>query len=538
MNIYIIGVFATLLMYVLVGNYAGSKVKNIDDYYVSGRSAPTLLIVGTLVASYLSTNTMLGETGFSYDGYPTLLLWNISINAIGYVLGAYFFGRYIRRSKALTVPEFFRMRFNSRKVQAAAGITVVVGITAYLLAVTQGATLLMSELLGISEGLAMLIVWAVYTSFTFYGGSRGVIITDTIMFFIFMTVLFVATPFVVGEAGGWTEVMTRLANWEGAKAGIASWHSAVGPGRDWLTPGAGVTWAVIMGIAWAGVVMVSPWQTSRYLMAKNEHVVLRSAFTAGLCILLLYIPIAIIGSATNIINPGIENGEKVFLWLAFNQFPTWLGILVLAGILAAALSSASTFLSLVGFSVTRDIIGERATKDEKVMLRFSRTVMLACGLVTLLICYFQPPALFWLTYFAGTVFAASWGPTCILSIYSKKITAEGAFWGIIVGFVANSVTKFGSVFLGWSLPVWADPVVIGLVCGLIAIWIGSSVTKVTDEEKAYRENLFKRVPMDEYTDVQEVKKTLMFPKVTIGVSLVVILLMIFAYAIPYARLLQ
>ncbi|MDD4752705.1 MAG: hypothetical protein PHT78_05535, partial [Desulfitobacteriaceae bacterium] len=87
-------------------------------------------------------------------------------------------------------------------------------------------------------------------------------------------------------------------------------------------------------------------------------------------------------------------------------------------------------------------------------------------------------------------------------------------------------------------PVWADPVVIGLVCGLIAIWIGSSVTKVTDEEKAYRENLFKRVPMDEYTDVQEVKKTLMFPKVTIGVSLVVILLMIFAYAIPYARLLH
>lgn len=536
MSIYIIGVFATLLLYLIVGNYAGTKVKNLDDYYVSGRSAPTLLILGTLVASYLSTNTMLGETGFSYDGYPALLMWNIAINAIGYVLGAYFFGRYIRRSQALTVPEYFRHRFNSRKVQMAAGITVVVGITAYLLAVTQGATLLMSELLGVSEGWAMLIVWAVYTSFTFYGGSRGVIITDTIMFFIFMIVLFVATPFVVNLGGGWAEVLTRLANFEGVKAGIASWHSAVGPGRTWATPGAGITWAIIIGTAWMGVVMVSPWQTSRYLMAKNEHVVLRSAFLAGVSILLLYIPIAIIGSATNLINPGIENGEKVFLWLAFNKFPAWLGILVLAGILAAALSSASTFLSLVGFSVTRDIIGERATKDEKIMLRFSRIVMLCCGLVTLVICYFQPPALFWLTYFAGTVFAASWGPTCLLSIYSKRITAEGAFWGIIVGFVANSATKFGSVFLGWSLPVWADPFVIGLVCGLLAILIASSLTKVTEEEKAYREKLFKEIPLEEYQDQKEVKRTMLFPKITIGVSLAVILLLVFAYALPYARI--
>lgn len=124
----------------------------------------------------------------------------------------------------------------------------------------------------------------------------------------------------------------------------------------WKTSIEGLTWAIILGVAWAGVIAVSPWQTSRYLMAKNEHVVIRSVFTSGLVILLLYLLLVTIGSAIAVINPNLV-GEKVFVWSAFNVLPTWLGILVLGGILAAALSSASTFLSLVGFSVTRDLMG-------------------------------------------------------------------------------------------------------------------------------------------------------------------------------------
>ncbi|SDP65927.1 hypothetical protein SAMN05660330_03582, partial [Desulforhopalus singaporensis] len=74
MSIYAIGVFATFIVYVIVGNYAGKKVKGMEDYYVVGRNAPTVMIVGTLVASFLSTVAFMGETGFSYDGYPVLLL--------------------------------------------------------------------------------------------------------------------------------------------------------------------------------------------------------------------------------------------------------------------------------------------------------------------------------------------------------------------------------------------------------------------------------------------------------------------------------
>jgi Na+/proline symporter len=48
-----------------VGNYAGRNVKQLDDYFVAGQRAPTILILGT---SVMSSVAFLGEAGFTYDG--------------------------------------------------------------------------------------------------------------------------------------------------------------------------------------------------------------------------------------------------------------------------------------------------------------------------------------------------------------------------------------------------------------------------------------------------------------------------------------
>ena len=56
MNIFFIGVVVSILVYIVVGIWAGRSVKDVNDYYVSGRNAPTILIAGTLFASMLSVN--------------------------------------------------------------------------------------------------------------------------------------------------------------------------------------------------------------------------------------------------------------------------------------------------------------------------------------------------------------------------------------------------------------------------------------------------------------------------------------------------
>ncbi len=532
MNAYAIGILISILVYLVVGSYAGRKVKHLDDYFVAGRSAPTLLIVGTLVASFLSTNAFLAETGFSYEGHGPLLLILMPVNGMGYVFGALFFGRFLRRSEALTVAEYFGRRFESQgdRIQVAAGLTIVIGLSAYLLAVTQGASLIISEVMDIPYGAALFVVWAGYTSFTLYSGSRGVIITDTIMFLLFTIVGFVALYFIIDQVGGWFPAIESLATFE-AKPDLIAWHGYLGPESPWRTPIDGLSWAVTLGLSWGLVVAVSPWQSSRYLMAKDEHTVIRSACIAIAAILVLYIALVFGATAINLINTEIEPTERVMIWAALNLMPTLPGVLLMTGIMAAALSSASTFLSLVSFSACHDIFPHH-TKDDRRHLRVTRYTTLLVGLVILALAFFQPPAILWITYFAGTLFASSWGPLAFFSVWSDRITAAGAFWGIVVGFLGNIVAKLLSVFEIVAFPAYLDPFLVGLSLSIGTILIVSKLGSATDAERAYRA-MIHQTPNAEI-DEHKLNKTLRLSRWLIATGALTIVVMIVFYARPYA----
>ena len=195
MDIFTLTVAVSVLIFVAVGSYSGRKVQSLDDYYVAGRRAPTLLILGTLVASVFSTSIFLGEAAFTYEGYLGAYVLLPSIASTGYVLGALFFGTYLRRSRAPTVADYFGQRFDSHRVQQAAGITIIFGLGGYLLVVTQGAAILIADLTSLPYGVAVVLAWISYSAFTFFAGSRGVILTDTLMFLLFTvaTVLFAYT---------------------------------------------------------------------------------------------------------------------------------------------------------------------------------------------------------------------------------------------------------------------------------------------------------------------------------------------------------
>ncbi|MDR5903444.1 sodium:solute symporter family protein [Halomonas icarae] len=530
MNIYFWGLLASLAIYLLVGNYAGRKVKGLDDYFVAGRRAPTLLIVGTLVASFLSTNAFLAETGFAYDGYAFLMLALVGVNTSGYVIGAVFFGRFVRRSRALTIPEFFAKRFDSRAMQVLAGVTTVIGLTAYLLAVTQGGSILIADVAGIPTGVALVLMWLGYMIFTLYSGSRGVMLTDTIMFLLFTLVSILALPYLFGEGGSWQSTLTALATYED-KPGIIAWHGLTGEGAYWASGREALIWALVLGASWSLVLAVSPWQTSRYLMARSEHVVVRSACISGLVLAGLYVVLMFGGAAINLANPDISPSERVMVWAGMNMMPTLLGTLLISGIMAAALSSCSTFLSLIGFSVSNDILKTSRKEDSKA-LRTSRIIMFAAATISLLLAYFQPPAVMWITYFAGTLFASSWGPVAFLCIWNRRITAPAAFVGMLVGFVVNIGAKLLDQAGVVSLPVYLDPFILGFVTNLVCLLVISRVTRPRDAALRYFDELH-RTPEEELDPV-EVNKTLAWPLVVMVAGLVIAGLLVTFYAIPYA----
>ena len=528
MDLFAATTLISMLIFFAIGNFAGRDVKKLDDYFVAGRRAPTLLILGTLVASVFSSTIFLGEAGFTYAGQMGPYLLFPGIAATGYVYGALLFGRYLRRSRAPTVADYFGQRFNSRRVQQIAGAIIIAALGVYLLVVTQGAALLLSDLLSLSYSTCLIVVWLTYTVFTIYSGSKGVILTDTLMFLLFAIATIAFSFVVIGDLGGVAASIENLARLQ-EKPDIASWHGVVGPGTEWAKPIDYLIWAVTIDAAWSVVYAVSPWQSSRHLMARSEHVVIRAAIYTCLCISFLQILIYGVGGLINLHNPDITPSETAMIWAAKNLVPDFLGALLLAGIMAAALSSASTFLSLIGFSASNDMLPRGKTLN----LSNTRKLMLAIGALALVASFFIPPNIFWLTLFVGTVFTSSWGPVALMSVWSKKITAQAAFWGMAVGFVFNVVPAGLDYIEIISLPHYFSATIIGVLASLAAIYIVSARTHVTQEEQAFLENLHKTPPTDR--DARLTRTTLIAPVLLSVYGLIIPILMLNFYVIPYQR---
>lgn len=519
-TIYIVGVLISLFVYMTIGVVVGSRVKTVDDYYVAGRNAPTVLIAGSLVASFISTGAFMGDAGEVYNGVFIAIAIVGVMQATGYLFGASFFGRYVRRSEALTISDYFGLRFDSKGVRALAAVTTIVAVTAYMLSAIQGVATLMTAITDLGYSNCVVIAWISFALFTVWAGSSGVLIVDTVMFLVFLVAAVIGVPFIVDAAGGWFPAIVDLAT----NVDTPGIISAFGNPDYVASSGESLSWAIMYGIVWAFVVMVSPWQTSKYLMAKDEKTVLRSAIWASALVIvvtmLLYFSAAIVHS----VNPELEQSSQVMIWAATNLMPVLVGTVLLAGIMAAGVSSASTFLSLIGFSVTNDIL-RIPQKDEKKGLWASRFGMLIGSLVVLTLAYFNPPQIFVIMYFGGTVIASSWAVVSLASVWSKRLSGLGAFLGMLFGFVACCTVKILDVVTNVSLPLWGDPFIAGIAFSIIGCVAGSLIRPATHKE------------IEQYTRLhshgESISDARKYGIGYIAFGIVFMLMMLVFYAVPY-----
>ena len=250
---------------------------------------------------------------------------------------------------------------------------------------------------------------------------------------------------------------------------------------------------------------------------------------ALIIVALLQIIIYGLGGIVNLVKTDITPSETVLVWAARNLVPEFLGALVLAGIMAAALSSASTFLSLVGFSASNDVV----KRDTPLELRSIRLIMLAVGIVVLLASFYFPPNIFWLMLFVGSVYASSWGPVGLMSVWSKSITESAAYWGMISGFVFN-VIPAGIEYIGYvNWPSYLHPAVIGTVVSLITIRVLSKRGTVTEQEIAYRTKL--HIAPDEDRDAKKTRTTMIAPAALILYGCTMPFIVVNYYIKPYQR---
>ena len=403
-----------------------------------------------------------------------------------------------------------------------AAITAIITMTVYLLSVMQGIGTLMNYVTGIDYNVCIFLALVTFAILTITSGSKGVLITDTIMFGIFTAASLVAVGIIVGKLGGWN---TAVKNVTEINPVLFSWAGDLG--HLYPTGVENMVWALMTGLTWMAVCAVGPWQSSRYLMAKNEHVVVRSAVYAAIGVAALEFFIPTTSVLLNVYADVIPGPTQSMIWAATNLVPKAVGVVVLTGVLAAGISSATTFLSLIGSSVANDLI---VIDDDKKKLQYGRVAISVVCVVVLLLAIFNPPQIYIVLLLSGTVVVCSWFPVCIASIWSKKVTKIGAFAGMLCGFVGCAVMKIIGSF-GVSLPIYLDSFVVGLIANIIALVVGSIITRPTSDETEHLAQLF-ITPAGENNekDVKITKNTVVL-FIVFGVLVTIALLLL--WVVPY-----
>lgn len=525
MNPFLIGILISIAVYVLISLVLSKKVKTANDFYVAGRNAPTILIAGSLIASFFGTGAFTGDLAEAYNGFFSPILVICGILVIGYVLGAVFFGKYLRRSKVYTIPQYFGKRFDSKPLHILATIIAIISMSVYLLSCMQGVGTIMEQVTGIPYIWCIIISMSAFAIITILAGSKGVLVTDTIMFLFFTVATIIAVAFIANASGGWFETISDIAKWEDP-SGMLSWSGNL----DYLYPNGweNLLWAIFSGVAWVGVTMVGPWQSSRYLMAKNEQVVIRSTVSAASIVFLMQFIVLIAGVFIRNINPNLTNASQAIIWASQNVMPIFFGVLLITGILAAGMSSATTFMSLIGTSVSNDIL---KIKNDKRNIMVGRIAILIIATIVTLLAVWNPPQIFWIMQFGTTVIAAGYLPVAIASVWSKRVTKHGSFWGMLTGFVGCFSLKLYTLLSGNTLPIFLDPFFVGLILNIVVIIVVSAFTKQTENEKKERALLFV-VPEEENNPI-EMKKTKKQLWISVGLGVVCSIVLLVFWAIPY-----
>jgi len=319
---------------------------------------------------------------------------------------------------------------------------------------------------------------------------------------IFTSAAILSLPAIIEQSGGWFNALEIMADTEAV--GVDNLIEFCGS-TGWMyeNPWDNFTWAIIYGVVWAGVMSVSPWQSSRYLMAKNEHVVTRSA--AWSCVAVFtFNGVALFAAAMiRVSNSAIDPYSTAYIWAAQNLMPTILGVIFVTGLIAAAISSASTFLSLIGFSVVNDIMKIKDKENRGV--KISKWAILIVSLLILFVSFFRPPMVWWLTQYSSSTIAASWLIVSFTSVWWKRVTKNGAFYSMLGGFLGSVITRTITIVAGITLPVALDPFMVGIYCAIIGLLVGTYTSQPTEENLAQYVKM--HIIPEEEKDPAEIRRT-------------------------------
>ena len=459
--------------------YAKRANKNSEAYFLGGRSLGPWVTAMSAEASDMSGWLLMGLPGVAYWCGLADAAWT----AIGLAVGTYFnwlivskrLRRYsVRANNSITLPDFFSNRFREKNkhimLLSAAFILIFFTVYASSCFVTCGK--LFSTLFGVPYQ-AMLIVGAVFVLvYTILGGFLAESASDFMQAIVMIVALTVIVIIGVAQAGGISAVVENAKSIPGFLEffGLATPTVDSDTGKQILEAGKPVFGEaanygllnVFSMMAWGLGYFGMPQVLLRFMAIRKEEELTRSRRIAMVWVVISLTVAVFIGIVGRQLFPDAlltkSSAESIFILMSESFLPPILAGFVMAGILAATISSSDSYLLIAASAFSKNVfqgVFKKNASDKQVM-KVSRITLLVLTAIGIAIALDENSVIFEIVSFAWAGFGATFGPIMIFSLFWKRINKPGAIAGMVSGaamvfFWKLVLSKIGGVFAIYEL---------------------------------------------------------------------------------------
>ncbi len=405
--------------------------ENAQEYFLAGRHTGWFVIGASLFASNIGSEHLVGLAGAGAASGVAVGQFEVLASLILLVLGWVFVPFYMR-SGVVTMPEFLERRYSAGSRAYLAGISIAGYVLTKISVTIYAGGIVFQALMGIDFWTGALIVVLATGVYTVFGGLRAVLYTDLLQMFVLVGGAIAVTIIGVGEVGGWTALR------EASAPGFFSmWRPASDPDFPWT--------GIVLG---APILGVWYWCTDQFIVqrvlaAKSAEEARRGTLFAGFLKLLPVFIFVIPGVAAYALAASgrieLDNPDAALPTLVGTLLPAGLRGLVVAGLLAALMSSLSSVFNSCSTLVTWDIYKKiRPEASERRLVLVGQLVTVILVVLGLLWIPFMKNISGKLYQYMQSVQAYISPPIAavfLLGVTWKRVNASGALASLLSGFV-------------------------------------------------------------------------------------------------------
>ena len=424
-TLYIVVLVAIAAALLAVAIFRSIGVKTKADYLVAGRSLPAVVLVLTLLTSWIGAGSLFAGAENAYkNGFAAL--WQPAGGWLGLLL-IYFIAPRARKFAQFTLPDLLEARYNqgARVLGTIAILFAYVAITSYQFK-GGGNVLHLIFPSTVTPELGTYIIAAFVIITTALAGMSSVAYMDVAIGSLVTVICIIATPMLFLKAGGWPGLHAALPPSHFEVLGNLTFIRAM----EFLVP----TMLLMLG----NQVMYQ-----KFFSAKSEKDARFSVVGWILGTLLLetlIVAIAVFGSALYKTGEVAAQPYEIIPYTARHGLPALMGALLLGSVFAKVISTASNYLFSPASNLVEDVFVRymAPSASNKRVLIVSRLAVVLLGVWALYQAIYAPSILAKMLY-AYTIYSAAVTPVVLAAFYSKRATASGAVAAIASGTVVTLV---------------------------------------------------------------------------------------------------